>query len=239
MDIKRTITRKNLKIIKVTQHSEMKQIIGWGAPGKRRPRFQGAIVAENDAHGTRYVGVPEGRFMRNDPCYAKHGSHDSAKWLLVTRKTGVVDKMVIIAWESKPSKWVLVHESRILDFSLVQQNSRSTAWPDRFEPGASDMVRKATPVLSKGVFQTFVIDIRVVREDLSFHVCGYSVVGFSEAVDNLASNFPVKHFSINCHYNIRIRGVLYRPLLFLHPGFDLHWFNSTRPPQRMRSLALD
>ena len=45
---------------------------------------------------------------------------------------------------------MLVYESRILDFSLVQQNSRPTAWPDRFKPGASDMVRKATPVLSKG-----------------------------------------------------------------------------------------
>ena len=150
MNIKRTIARKNLKIIKVTQHSEMKQIIGWGAPGKGRPRFKGAIVAQNDAHGTRYIGVPEGRFMRNDPCYAKHGSHHSAQWLLAFRKTGVVDKMVIIAWESKPSEWALVHESRILDFSFVQQNSRPTAWPNRFEPGASDMVRKTTPVLSKG-----------------------------------------------------------------------------------------
>ena len=88
--------------------------------------------------------------MRNDPCYAKHGLHDSAKWLLATRKTWVVDKMVIIAWKSKPSEWALVHESRILNFSLVQQNSRPTAWSNRFEPGASDMVRKATPVLSKG-----------------------------------------------------------------------------------------
>ena len=31
MDIKRTIARKNLKIIKVTQLSEMKEIIGYGA----------------------------------------------------------------------------------------------------------------------------------------------------------------------------------------------------------------
>ena len=128
----------------------MKEIIGRGALEKGKSRFQGVIVAENDAHGTRYVGVPEDRFMKNDPCYAKHGSHHSAQWLLAFRKTGVVDKMVIIAWESKPSEWALVHESCILDFSFVQQNSRPTAWPNRFEPGASDMVRKTTPVLLKG-----------------------------------------------------------------------------------------
>ena len=114
------------------------------------PRFHGAIVAEKDAHGTRYIGVPEGRFMRNDPCWAKHGSHDTAKWLLAFRKTGVVDNMVMIAWESKPNEWALVHESRTLDFSLVQKTSRPAAGPDRFEPGASGMVKKATPVLPKG-----------------------------------------------------------------------------------------
>ena len=113
------------------------------------PRFCGAIVAEEHGRHTRYIGVPEGRFMRHDPCWAKHGSHKTAKWLLAFRKTGVVDNMVIIAWESKPNEWALVHESRTLDFPSVQQNSRPTAGPKRFEPGASDMLRKTTPVLSK------------------------------------------------------------------------------------------
>ena len=149
MSTDETIAKKDLEIIKVTQHSEMKQIIGWGAPGKGRPRFKGAIVAQNDAHGTRYIGVPEGRFMRHDPCFAQHGNHESAQFVHAYRKTGVVDNMVIIAWESKPSEWAVVHESRTLDFSLLQQKSRHTAWPKRFEPGASDMLRKTTPVLSK------------------------------------------------------------------------------------------
>ena len=149
MNTEKTIAKEDVEIIKVTQHSEMKQIIGWGAPGKGRPRFKGAIVAQNDAHGTRYIGVPEGRFMRHDPCFAQHGKHESAQFVHAFRKTGVVDNMVIIAWESKPSEWAVVHESRTLDFSLLQQNSRPTAWPKRFEPGASDMLRKTTPVLSK------------------------------------------------------------------------------------------
>ena len=149
MNTEKTIAKEDVEIIKVTQHSEMKQIIGWGAPGKGRPRFKGAIVAQNDAHGTRYIGVPEGRFMRHDPCFAQHGKHESAQFVHAFRKTGVVDNMVIIAWESKPSEWAVVHESRTLDFSLLQQNSRHTAWPKRFEPGASDMLRKTTPVLSK------------------------------------------------------------------------------------------
>ena len=87
--------------------------------------------------------------MRHDPCFAQHGKHESAQFVYAFRKTGVVDNMVIIAWESKPSEWAVVHESRTLDFSLLQQNSRHTAGPNRFEPGASDMLRKTTPVLSK------------------------------------------------------------------------------------------
>ena len=88
--------------------------------------------------------------MRNDPCWEKHGLHDTATLLLAFRKTGIVDKMVIIPWESKPNEWALVHESCTLDFSLVQQTSGPMAGPDRFEPGASGMVRKATSVLLKG-----------------------------------------------------------------------------------------
>ena len=149
MDIERTIARKDLEITEVTQLSEMKEITGYGSRGNGMPRFRGAIVAEEHGRHTRYIGVPEGRFMRHDPCWAKHGSHKTAKWLLAFRKTGVVDNMVIIAWESKPNEWALVHESRTLDFSSVQQNSRPTAGPKRFEPGASDMLRKTTPVLSK------------------------------------------------------------------------------------------
>lgn len=42
------------------------------------PRFQAAIVAEQDAHSTRHLGVPEGLFMRNDPYFTKHGQHDKA-----------------------------------------------------------------------------------------------------------------------------------------------------------------
>ena len=56
----------------------MIEIIGWGARGKGMPRFQAAIVAEQDAHSTRHLGVPEGLFMRNDPYFTKHGQHDKA-----------------------------------------------------------------------------------------------------------------------------------------------------------------
>ena len=152
MDNKTTIAREDLEINEVTQLSEMKEITGYGARGNGMPRFRGAIVAEKHGRHTRYIGVPEGRFMRHDLCWAKHGSHATAKWLLAFRKTGVVDNRVIIAWESKPNEWAVVHESRTLDFSLLQQNPRHTAWPKRFEPGASDMLRKTTPVLSKGAW---------------------------------------------------------------------------------------
>ena len=97
VDTNTIITRKSLKIIQVTQHSKMKETNGWGERGKGMPHFQGAIVAVKDAHGTRYLGVPEGRFMINVPCYTKHGVHDTANWLLANKKTGVVDGMAIIA----------------------------------------------------------------------------------------------------------------------------------------------
>ena len=100
MDIERTIARKDLEITEVTQLSEMKEITGYGARGNSMPRFRGAIVAEKHGRHTRYIGVPEGRFMRHDLCWAKHGKHNTAKWLLAFRKTGVVDNRVIIAWES-------------------------------------------------------------------------------------------------------------------------------------------
>lgn len=57
--------------------------------------------------------------------------------------------MVIIVWESKHSKWMLVPVKYTLDFLLVQQKSRSMAGPNCFEPGTPGMVRQATLVLSK------------------------------------------------------------------------------------------
>ena len=147
---KRNFTRKNLKIAKVTKRSKMKEIIGWGSRRRKPPRFQGAIVAETDDDGTRYFGVPEGRFMRHELFYAKHGSYDTAKLIPAYKKTGVVDDRVIISWESKPGEYALVHKKRTLDHLTVQQNSRSVARPDRFELGTSGrMVGKSTPLPPK------------------------------------------------------------------------------------------
>ena len=84
----RIIGRKSVKIIQVMQHLKMKEIEGGGTRGKEKPHFQGAIVAVKDDDSIMYLGVPEGRFMRNDPCYAKHVLHATANWFLTNKRTG-------------------------------------------------------------------------------------------------------------------------------------------------------
>ena len=105
----RKFTRKDLNTAKVMQCSKMKEITGWGSRGRDPPHFRGAIVAKTNDDGTRYFGVPEGRFMRHDPCYATQGSHDTAQFIPAFKKTGVVDDRVILSWESKPEEYALVH----------------------------------------------------------------------------------------------------------------------------------
>ena len=120
----RIIRRKSLEIIQVMQHLKMKEIEGWGTRGKGRPHFQGAIVAVKYGDSTMYLGVSEGRFMINDPCYAKHGVHDTADWLVAKKKTGSVEGFTLILWDSKPHEWALVPDKCTLNLRLVQQKSR-------------------------------------------------------------------------------------------------------------------
>ena len=126
----------------------MKKIRGWGSRGIKPQWYYGAIVEKTDDDGTRrYIGVPECRFMRNELFFAKQGSHDTANFIPALKKTGVVEDRVIISWESKPGEYALVHKKRILDHLTLQQNSRSVAQPDRFDPGTSGrMVGKSTPL---------------------------------------------------------------------------------------------
>ena len=148
------IGRNDLRIIKVWQRSEMKEIKAYGTNGKRLPHFRGAIVSHDDDGITRYRGVPEALFMGNVPCWAKHGSQRTATWIHANKKTGVVDGHVLVAWDSKPNKWQWIPEHRVLDIMTIDQTKRTTAGPDRFEPGTTG-VGRPPPTLHKSAIALY------------------------------------------------------------------------------------
>ena len=62
--------------------------------------FQGAILSQIVAGDIRYRIVPEARFLRNDECFAKHGSHSNAAWINPFAIIGNLGGKTLVAWES-------------------------------------------------------------------------------------------------------------------------------------------
>lgn len=92
------------RIVEVQQLSEMKDVRVPSATGHAvKENFIGAIVRHQDGS---YNAVPEERFLVRETCYAKHGIHGSANWIIAKRWTGVVDGYVLIEWSNFEKDWV-------------------------------------------------------------------------------------------------------------------------------------
>ena len=95
-----------------------------------------------------YRIVPEARFLRNDACFTKHGSHSNAVRITAFTITGKLGGKTLVACESKPTKLMWLRKHRVLNHKRVADESRTTSMPDRFEPGTSSMITTSTLVLT-------------------------------------------------------------------------------------------
>ena len=96
----------------------------------------------------RYRIVPEARFLRNDLCFAKHGSHSNAAWNNAFMITGNLGGKTLVAWESKPTELMWSPKHRVFNHKRVADESRTMSVPNRFEPGTSSTIVTSTPVLT-------------------------------------------------------------------------------------------
>ena len=61
---------------------------------------------------------------------------------------------MLFAWDSKPNKWQWIPEHRVLDLMTIDQTKRTTAGPDRFEPGTTG-VGRPPPTLHKSAIALY------------------------------------------------------------------------------------
>lgn len=151
-------------IIEVKQLSKMKNIAGHSGRN-----FVGAIVQLPDGS---YTGIEEERFLvtGENHCYAKHGTHDRAHWILAKRLTrGAVDGYVWIQWSNGERAWV--PKSRFMPMATADRRDPVMPDPRQREPIASrpsakqlnqvDLYYqffKTTPFLKRAARNTFDID---------------------------------------------------------------------------------
>ena len=103
----------------------------------------------------RYRIAAEARFLRNDECFAKHGSHSNAAWINACAITGNLGGKTLVAWESKPSELMWLPEHRVLDHKRVADESRTTSVPNRFESGRFSTIATSTPVLTNSAIDHY------------------------------------------------------------------------------------
>jgi hypothetical protein len=168
-NINENIKRTDLNIVKVTQCTEMKEIDGYKEGSRGGGKFRGAIVSQIVAGDIRYRIVAEARFLRNDECFAKHGSHSNAAWINAFAITGNLGGKTLVAWESKPSELMWLPKHRVLDHKRVADESRTTSVPNRFEPGTSSTIATSAPRLANSAIDHY---------RSYFHACGDFKAGY-------------------------------------------------------------
>ena len=151
-------------IMEVKLLSKMKNIVG--LLGRN---FFGAIVQLPDGS---YTGIEEERFLvtGENHCYAKHGTHERANWILAKRLTrGAVDGYVWIQWSNGERAWI--PKSRFMPMTTADRRDQATPDPRQSEPITSrpsakqlnqvDLYYqyfKTTPFLKSAARNTFDID---------------------------------------------------------------------------------